>query len=204
MSFIYYVCVSENKKILYESGESSKYGRYAELVINRCQNQRRCFEVASTTPEVLLTVVSDLNTTWIAVTDTEIQLNLPFALLVGLQQPWRSLNRPQQFSRVIEEKIALYTSTEQDKEAAVLEEIQEHGSIANDIHLEPFSAILKKNENLDELLVQLDTLLSDSPAKQSKVYRQKLRFGLTLVCGVLAILWAVAFISCGLSGERCR
>ena len=204
MSFIYYVCVAENRKICYESGDGAKYGRYAELVIGRIQNQRRCFEVDSTTPEVLLSVVSDLTTTWIAVTDTEIQLSLPFALLGSLQQPWRSMNRPQQFSRVIDEKIDLYSSTDEEKQLTVVDEVQQYGSIANDIHLEPFSSILKKNENLDQLLIQLDTQLSVSPEIQSKEHRQKIRFYLTLAAAILALVWAFLFISCGLSLERCR
>jgi hypothetical protein len=173
-------------------------------VIGRIQNQRRCFEVDSTTPEVLLSVVSDLTTTWIAVTDTEIQLSLPFALLGSLQQPWRSMNRPQQFSRVIDEKIDLYSSTDEEKQLTVVEEVQQYGSIANDIHLEPFSSILKKNENLDQLLIQLDTQLSVSPEIQSKEHRQKIRFYLTLAAAILALVWAFLFISCGLSLERCR
>jgi len=204
MSFIYYVCVAENEKILYQSGESTKYGRYAELVLNRCPGlQRRCFEVDSTTPEVLLTVMGDPTTTWIAVTDTEVQPSLPFALLMGLQQPWRSINRPQLFSRVIDEKIALYTSTDDEKQEVVIEEIHQFGGMANDVKLEPFTSLLRKNENLDQLLVQIDTQLSVSPEARSKERRQKIRFYITLAAAGVAIAWSGLFIVCGLGGERC-
>lgn len=203
MSFIYYVCLAENQKILFESGESSKYRRYAELIVARCAGWRRSFEISTTTPEVILSVVTDLNTTWIAVSDTEVQLTLPFSLLMSLQGPWRSINRPQQFSQVIEDKITLYTSSDEDKQAVVMQEVANFGSTANGVQLEPFSAVLRKNENLDHLLVQLDTQVSLSPEKQTKLSRQRLRFYLTIAAGILSFIWAFVFIACGLNGERC-
>lgn len=204
MSFIYYACIAESHKIIHEAGESSKYRRYAELVVARCSNQKRCFEIAETTPEVVVTVNSDLATTWVAVTDSEVQLTLPFAFLHSLQRPWRSINRPQAFNRVIEEKIALYTSTDEEKQAVVMQEVTEFGSAANGIKLEPFNSIVKKSENLDKLLVELDSQVTNTPEKRSKETRQRLRIFLTLLVGVAAIVWALAFVVCGIAGERCR
>lgn len=204
MSFIYYACVAEGQKIIHEAGESSKYRRYAELVVARCSNQKRCFEIADTTPEVVVTVTSDLASTWIAVTDSEVQLTLPFSFLHSLQQPWRSINRPQAFDSVIEERIALYTSTDEEKQALVMQDVSEFGSSANGVNLEPFNSLLKKSENLDKILVELDSRVTDTPERRSKESRERLRIFLTLFVGVLAILWAIAFVACGISGERCR
>ena len=204
MSFIYYACVAEGHKIVHEAGESSKYRRYAELIVSRCSNQRRCFEIADTTPEVIITVTGDLSTTWIVVTDSEVQLTLPFSFLYSLQQPWRSINRPQHFSRVIEEKIALYTSTNEEKQAAVLQEVAEFGNAADGVNLEPFNTLIKRNENLDQILIELDNQVTDTPEIRSKESRQRLRFFLTVAAGLAAIVWAGAFVACGISGERCR
>jgi hypothetical protein len=204
MSYIYYVCVAENQKILFESGESAKYGRYAELALSRIPAgiQTRCFEVDSS-PEVLLTALGDLSTTWIAITDTEVQLSLPFTLLTALQQPWRSMNRPLQFGRLIDEKIALYTSTDAEKQAIVMEEIQQLGSVANDVKLEPLSTLLKKKENLDELLVRVDSQISNAPEERSREKRQNMRTCVTVAAGIVAIAWSIFYIACGLQGERC-
>lgn len=203
MSFIYYVCVAENSKILFQSGESAKYGRYAELAITRCQGaQKRCFEI-DTTPEAAMAVMVDLNTTWIAITDTEVMLSLTFSLLMGLQQPWRSMNRPLQFGRVIDEKIAIYTSADEEKQATMVDEVHQYGHIANEVKLEPISCLLKRKENLDDLLVQVDNELSDDPDARSREQRKWVRLYITVLVGLIAIAWSVFFISCGLHAQHC-